>query len=41
MEKTGPMLSHPYNKRVPPGVQMEHPLFQCMPIGSGSVPGHH
>lgn len=38
--KTGPVLSHPHNKKVYPDVQVEPPLSQCVPIGSGSVPGH-
>ena len=36
-----PVLGCPHSKKVFPDVQREPPVFQCVPIASGPVTGHH
>ena len=36
-----PVLSHPLSGKVFPDVQRKSPLFQCVPVASGPVTGHH
>jgi len=36
-----PVLSHPHTEKVFPDVQREPLMFQCVPIASGPVTGHH
>jgi len=39
--QTVPVLDHPDSKIVFPNVQMDHPVFQFVPIVSGPITGHH
>jgi len=34
------VLGHPHSEKVFPDVQTGPPMFQCVPIASGSVTGH-
>ena len=36
-----PVLGHPHSEKVFPDAQREPPVFQCVPIVSGPVTGHH
>jgi len=36
-----PVLGHPHSEKVFPDVQREPPVFQCVPVASGPVTGHH
>jgi len=36
-----PVLSHGHSEIMSPDVQEQPPVFQCVPISSGLVTGHH